>query len=162
VLEKKGDETMTDANRERAKERIEELRRELARHARLYYVYDAPEISDFEYDRLFRELEELEAAHPEFDDPTSPTRRVGGAVLDKSNVFALRRNGVLIYVKRDLNLFTTDNRPISKLVGVENLYNERKDIYDSVKDFEVYNNGEIESAVKEIINGYENTCNKRS
>jgi shikimate dehydrogenase len=86
----------------------------------------------------------------------------GGAVLDKSNVFALRRNGVLIYVKRDLNLLTTDNRPISKLVGVENLYNERKDIYDSVKDFEVYNNGEIESAVKEIINGYENTCNKRS
>lgn len=81
---------MTDTNRENAKKRIDELRRDLARHARLYYVYDAPEISDFEYDRLFRELEELEAAFPEFDDPTSPTRRVGGAVLDKFEKFTHR------------------------------------------------------------------------
>ena len=68
---------------EEAKARILALRAEIRHHAELYYQKDAPEISDFEYDALFRELEELEAAHPEFDDPASPTRRVGGAVLDK-------------------------------------------------------------------------------
>lgn len=59
------------------RERIERLRRDLERHNRKYYVENAPEISDFEFDRLLRELQELEAAHPEYDDPNSPTRRVG-------------------------------------------------------------------------------------
>ena len=72
---------MTDEKRV-AEARIGELRATLSYHAELYYKKDAPEISDAEYDRLFRELVELEAAHPEFDDPASPTRRVGGAVLD--------------------------------------------------------------------------------
>ena len=61
---------------------IAKLRRELERHNRLYYVEAAPEISDAEYDRLFRELEKLEKDHPELDDPNSPTRRVGGAPLE--------------------------------------------------------------------------------
>ena len=65
------------------KERIEELRKLLNYHAVRYYVYDAPEISDFEYDALFDELKKLEEAHPEYDSPTSPTKRVGGTVLDK-------------------------------------------------------------------------------
>jgi len=56
------------------------LRAELERHNRLYYVQDAPEITDVQYDALFRELQALEAAHPELDDANSPTRRVGGAV----------------------------------------------------------------------------------
>jgi DNA ligase (NAD+) len=62
--------------------RIRELRAELARHNRLYYTQAAPEISDAEYDRLFRQLEELEQQHPECYDPNSPTLRVGGAPLD--------------------------------------------------------------------------------
>ncbi|MBQ0010610.1 MAG: NAD-dependent DNA ligase LigA [Ruminococcus sp.] len=66
-----------------AKKRIEELRRTLEYHARRYYVDDAPEISDYEYDKLFYELVALEEAHPEFDSPTSPTKRVGGKALDK-------------------------------------------------------------------------------
>ena len=56
-------------------------RRELDRHAYLYYVRDEPEIPDAEYDRLYRELEALEAAHPELVTPESPTQRVGGAPL---------------------------------------------------------------------------------
>ena len=59
------------------KERIEALRRDLERHNYRYYVENNPEISDFEFDRLMRELQDLEKAHPEFDDPNSPTRRVG-------------------------------------------------------------------------------------
>lgn len=68
---------------QQAQARIEELRRELCYHADLYYRKDAPEISDYEYDALFRELETLEAAYPQFVTGDSPTRRVGGAVLEK-------------------------------------------------------------------------------
>ena len=65
------------------KKKIDELRRQVEYHAKLYYVYDAPEISDFEYDRMYSELLALEAKYPEFDSPDSPTKRVGGAPLDK-------------------------------------------------------------------------------
>lgn len=66
-----------------ARERIEALRERIRYHADLYYRKDAPEISDYEYDALFRELETLEAAYPALVTDSSPTRRVGGAVLDK-------------------------------------------------------------------------------
>ncbi len=62
--------------------RIRELRTLLEHHNRLYYSKAAPEISDPEYDKLFRELEQLEAAHPEFHDPNSPTLRVGGEPIE--------------------------------------------------------------------------------
>lgn len=62
-----------------AAQRAAELREQLERHNHRYYVLDAPEITDAEYDALFRELQALEAAHPELDDSNSPTRRVGGA-----------------------------------------------------------------------------------
>jgi DNA ligase (NAD+) len=64
-----------------AADRARALRRELDRHAYLYYVRDEPEIPDAEYDRLYRELETLEAAHPELVTSESPTQRVGGAPL---------------------------------------------------------------------------------
>jgi DNA ligase (NAD+) len=54
----------------------------LHHHAHAYYTLDAPEIPDAEYDRLFRELQALESAHPELVTPDSPTQRVGGKVLD--------------------------------------------------------------------------------
>lgn len=63
--------------------RVEELRKTLTYHAQRYYVYDAPEISDFEYDRLYAELKKLEEDYPALYDPTSPTQRVGGKPLDK-------------------------------------------------------------------------------
>lgn len=66
------------SNSENPEKRILELRQQLQHHNRLYYNQAAPEISDAEYDKLFRELENLEAAHPEFHDPDSPTLRVGG------------------------------------------------------------------------------------
>jgi DNA ligase (NAD+) len=61
------------------RERVAALRAEIERHNRLYYVEDAPEITDAEYDRLFRELQALENAHPALAAPDSPTQRVGGA-----------------------------------------------------------------------------------
>ena len=64
-------------------DRAAELRAQLNHHAHRYYVLDAPEIPDAEYDRLFRELQALEAVHPELLTPDSPTQRVGGALLDE-------------------------------------------------------------------------------
>ena len=64
---------------------IDRLRAEINRHNRLYYVDAAPEISDKQFDKLMKQLEELEAEHPELASPDSPTRRVGGEPL---SVFA--------------------------------------------------------------------------
>jgi DNA ligase (NAD+) len=64
------------------KARVEELRRLIRYHNDRYYRDDAPEVSDAEYDALFRELSRLEAAHPELADPDSPTQRVGAAPVE--------------------------------------------------------------------------------
>ncbi|MEI2625978.1 MAG: hypothetical protein V9G23_20270 [Giesbergeria sp.] len=59
--------------------KIEALRQQLDRWAHQYYVQDAPEVPDAEYDRVFRALQALEAQFPEWVTPESPTQRVGGA-----------------------------------------------------------------------------------
>src|SRR5947209_13874430 len=65
-----------------AKQRIEELRQVIDRHNYLYYVEAKPEISDREFDRLLKELQDIEAAHPELVTPDSPTQRVGGQPIE--------------------------------------------------------------------------------
>lgn len=65
------------------KKEIEQLRRELQRHDRLYYVEDKPEISDYEYDMLMQRLKAMEAEHPELITADSPTQKVGGKPLEK-------------------------------------------------------------------------------
>ena len=64
-------------------QRVEELRSLLQHHGHLYYVLDAPTLPDAEYDRLFRELQDLETQHPELRTPDSPTQRVGGKPLSQ-------------------------------------------------------------------------------
>ncbi len=66
-----------------AKKEIERLRGEPAHHSRLYYENDAPEISDYEYDMLYKRLGELEAEFPELDAELSPTHKVGGRASEK-------------------------------------------------------------------------------
>lgn len=68
---------------EQIHEKIKKLRAKLLYHAQRYYVYDDPEISDYDYDMMYAELLRLEEDHPEFFDPASPTQRVGGKPLDK-------------------------------------------------------------------------------
>lgn len=68
---------------ENIKNRVAELRKLIEHHNYQYYVLDQPEISDFEYDRLFDELQKLENEHPELVIPESPTQRVGAAPLEK-------------------------------------------------------------------------------
>ncbi len=69
---------MTDKNLKDIKKEIEGLREIISCHDRLYYIQAAPEMSDQEYDRLYRRLKDLENEHPEFMTPDSPTQRVGG------------------------------------------------------------------------------------
>lgn len=78
---------------------IKELREKLNENARLYYTLDASTMSDYEYDRLYRRLQELEAAHPEEITPDSPTQRVGDAVL---NDFAEVRHPVPLESLEDI------------------------------------------------------------
>ena len=66
-----------------AQKEIVKLRRELEYHSKLYYVLDAPVISDYEYDMMMNRLKELEALHPELITPDSPTQRIGGEALSQ-------------------------------------------------------------------------------
>jgi DNA ligase (NAD+) len=76
--------------RQEAERRIRSLRDEIRRHERLYYVQGAPEISDQEFDRLERELRELEARHPDLVTPDSPTQRVGESPAEEFASFTHR------------------------------------------------------------------------
>ena len=66
-----------------AKKRATELTEQIERHNYLYYVKDAPEISDAAFDKLFHELRELEEKYPDLRSPNSPTARVGGEPVDE-------------------------------------------------------------------------------
>ena len=79
---------MTEAE---AAAELERLAREIAHHNRLYHDQDAPEISDAEYDRLFRELQALEAERPDVRTPDSPTQRVGAPVASMLAKYTHRR-----------------------------------------------------------------------
>ncbi len=74
-------------NKQEAEKRIKYLRETIEYNAKLYYEEDAPKISDYEYDAMYRELLDLEAEFPELDSPISPTKRVGGRALDKFEKF---------------------------------------------------------------------------
>ena len=70
---------MTDTRQ--ARQRVELLRKQIDEHNRCYYTFDAPLISDAEYDRLLRELQQLESDHPDLITPDSPSQRVGAQPL---------------------------------------------------------------------------------
>ena len=94
-------------------ERILELRNLIEYHRKKYYLDDAPEISDYQFDMMFRELEELENKYPEYHDDNSPIYRVGGAALDKFQKVA-------------------HNIPLQSLQDVFN-YGEVSDFYEKIK-----------------------------
>lgn len=77
--------TSTDARRdlEDARLTVEELRTQIRYHDYRYYVLNQPEVGDSEYDRLYRELRDLEEQHPELVTPDSPTQRVAGRALTR-------------------------------------------------------------------------------
>ena len=73
-------------NEEEAQARAEELRQQVNFHNYRYHVLDSPVVSDYEYDQLLRELQELERAYPSLMTPDSPTQRVGGEPIERFNL----------------------------------------------------------------------------
>lgn len=78
----------------------------------------------------------------------------GGAVLRNENVSALKANGVVFYVKRDLSLLTAENRPLSQSGGIARLYEERKELYEHAADFTVENNGKVNACAEQVAHAF--------
>ena len=99
--------------------RAEELRAPLREASHRYYVLDAPTLSDAEYDRLFRELEQLEAEHPDLITPDSPTRRVGAAPSEKFAKVTHRRQMMSLANAMTEEEFLEFDARVHKLLGEE-------------------------------------------
>src|SRR3989344_6794783 len=83
------------------RQRAAELRQEINHHNYRYYVLDSPVISDAQYDKLLRELQELEAKYPELITPDSPTQRVGGKLL--SQLEPVRHSVPMLSIRTESN-----------------------------------------------------------
>src|SRR4029077_10794938 len=121
------------------RERAEELRREIEAHNHAYYVLDAPTVSDAEYDRLFRELQQLENEHPELRSPDSPTQRVGGAA---QATFAKVVHGVPMLSIRNEDAQKFDER-CRKALGVDEIEYAAEPKLDGLAVTLVYEQGEL-------------------
>ena len=106
-----------------------QLRKEIRRHNKKYYELDAPEISDYEYDKLMSRLKELEAAYPEFITATSPTQTVGGAARREAGKLVAHDVPMLslqdVFTREDVENFIAD--AIEKLGAPEFVVEEKID-----------------------------------
>jgi DNA ligase (NAD+) len=129
------------------KKEIEKLRAELERHNRLYYNEATPEISDFEFDQRLKRLQELEAAHPEFADPNSPTQRVGGTPMTGDFATVIHEPPMLsienAYTLEELHEW--DAR-VKKGLGVDDVEYEAELKIDGVSIDLLYENGALARA----------------
>lgn len=126
---------------------IQSLREELNAHNHNYYVLDAPTISDFEFDQKLKQLQDLEAKHPEFFDENSPTQRVGGTitknfqtVVHENRMYSLDNS----YSKEDLQDWETK---IQKVLGNVDLQYTCELKYDGASISITYENGTLSKAV---------------
>ena len=144
-------------------QQIKQLREELRDHNYRYYVLDEPVISDYEFDQKLKQLQDLEAAHPEFFDPNSPSVRVGGEVTKNFNT-----------VTHEFRMYSLDNsyskedlldweKRIGKMIDGPVQYTcELK--YDGASMSLTYENGKLISAVTrgDGFQGDEVTANVRT
>ena len=128
-------------------QKINQLREELRQHNYNYYVLDAPTISDYEFDIKLKELQQLEAQHPEFFDANSPTQRVGGeitknfeTVAHKNRMYSLDNS----YSKDDL--FDWEKR-LQRILGVDQIEYVCELKYDGASINLTYENGKLKRAV---------------
>jgi DNA ligase (NAD+) len=147
------------------KKEIEKLRAELERHNRLYYLEAAPEISDFEFDQRLKRLQDLEAAHPEFADPNSPSQRVGGAPMTGDFVTVIHDPPMLsienAYTLEELHEW--DAR-VKKGLGVDDVEYEAELKIDGVSIDLLYENGALARAATrgDGVRGDDVTVNVRT
>lgn len=133
---------MSRAGRE-VREEAARLRREIDRHNRLYYAEDRPEITDAQYDELFRRLERLEAAHPELVVPDSPTRRVGAAPLAHFETVKHRRPMLSLANVTSAEEFAEFDARVRKLLGRERIAYACEPKIDGVAVALVYEQGRL-------------------
>jgi len=129
-----------------ARKRVNELRAEIEEHDRRYYIEAAPTISDQDYDRLYRELKDLEAKYPELIDPGSPTQRVSGAPLDAFRQIRHRTPMLSLdntYSEDEIGEFY---RRIQRLLGQEHIRTIVEPKVDGVAISLFYQNGTLEYA----------------
>ncbi|MDC7997840.1 NAD-dependent DNA ligase LigA [Gilvibacter sediminis] len=144
-------------------QQIHALREELRQHNYNYYVLDAPVISDFEFDTKLKQLQELEAAHPEFYDPNSPSLRVGGQVTKNFNTLVHEHRMYSLdnsYSKEDL--LDWEKRIKKAVDGPVEYTCELK--YDGASMSLTYQDGQLEKAVTrgDGVQGDEVTTNIRT
>ncbi len=128
-------------------EHINQLRKELHQHNYNYYVLDTPTISDYDFDMLLKELQELEAKHPEFYDANSPTLRVGGEVTKNFNTVKHRYRMYSLdnsYSKEDLLDW---EKRIHKLLDTDDVQYTCELKYDGASINITYENGQLVRAV---------------
>src|SRR5690606_6107008 len=126
---------------------ISALRQELTKHNYNYYVLDAPEITDYEFDMKLKALQKLEAEHPEYNDPNSPTIRVGGMITKNFKT-----------IKHSIRMYSLDNsyskedledweRRIARVLGDETVEFTCELKYDGASISLTYKNGILVRAV---------------
>lgn len=126
---------------------IEELRQQLEHHNRLYYIQAKPEISDREFDKMMKRLEQLEEAHPEYDSPDSPTKKVGGAPIEGFQTIAHRLPMLSIDNIFELDGLKDFETRICKLLGEEQVELTAEYKIDGVAVSLVYENGHLVQGV---------------
>lgn len=130
-------------NTEEAKNRIKKLTEEINYHNKLYYTDDNPEIEDYEYDKLFRELENLERDFPALKDKDSPTNKVGGIILEKFEKF---EHPIAMYslsnVMNEEEFFDFDNR-MKKELNSKNIKYTVENKFDGLALELIYENGKL-------------------
>src|SRR5437016_8371118 len=128
-----------------AKTEIEKLRSALEKHNRLYYEGE-PEISDYDFDQMMRRLQELEAEHPEFADPNSPTQRVGGAPIEEFKTVIHDPPMLSIDNAYSLDELREWDARVRKGLGIESIEYEAELKIDGVSIDLLYQNGELARA----------------
>lgn len=130
-------------NIEEAKNRIKKLTEEINYHNKLYYTDDNPEIEDYEYDKLFRELENLERDFPNLKEENSPTNKVGGMILEKFEKF---EHPIAMYslsnVMNEEEFFDFDNR-MKKEINSKNIKYTVENKFDGLALELIYQNGKL-------------------
>ncbi len=129
------------------REEVEFLRQEINRHNRLYYVENAPVISDLEFDRMLKRLEQLEREHPELDSPESPTHKVGGEPISGFTTVAHRLPMLSIDNVYDPAELLEFDRRVRKLLGIESVEYTVEYKIDGVALAIIYENGKLVQAV---------------
>jgi len=130
-------------NIEEAKNRLKKLTEEINYHNKLYYTDDNPEIEDYEYDKLFRELENLERDFPNLKEENSPTNKVGGMILEKFEKF---EHPIAMYslsnVMNEEEFFDFDNR-MKKEINSKDIKYTVENKFDGLALELIYQNGKL-------------------